>query len=103
MAIFFLLSISSARAAEDITGLEWMELSAGQKMERIRMSMAVLGYHKVFLKDSANAYYNAVSQAIRANPAYYSMDLTQVLAAAASEKDGEVRAALEQYKIKQKS
>lgn len=94
----FLLISAFAFATEDVTGLQWLEMSAGNKMDRIRMSMAVLGVHGVGLKHTANDYYNDVSQKLRFQPSLFNDELTEILALVASEKEPSTKTALEKYR-----
>ena len=92
--------ISPVSAAEDVTGLQWLQLSAGQRMDHVRMSMAVLDYYGIKLKNTANDYYNAVSEKLRTTPQYYRLPLTDILAEVVSKIDPAAKRALEKHRVK---
>ena len=83
---------------EDVSGLEWFELSIGERMDHILASMSVLSHQGVPIKKSMNDYYNAVSEKLRTDPGLYETKITNILASIIYEKDPESRAKLDQFR-----
>ena len=83
---------------EDVTGMEWIELSMGERMDYILASMTVLDRHGVKIKKSMNDYYNAVSDKLRTHPQFYEAKITDILASIIYEKDPSARARLDQFR-----
>ena len=100
----FLLAGSIASASvqaevhKDVTGLEWLELSIGERMDQLLASMLVLTQHGVPLRQALNDYYNLVDERLKKNPGYYGMELTNLLAQAVYENEEGTRGALDKYR-----
>ena len=85
---------------EDVSGMEWFELSIGERMDHILASMSVLNRQGVSIKKSMNDYYNAVSEKLRTNPGLYDTKITNILASIIYDKDPESRAKIDQFRNK---
>ena len=82
----------------EMTGLEWLQAGAGEKMDCVLTSMYILVKHDVPLKRSPNDYYNLVEEKLRANPNLYSSDVTDILALAVYEKEPGTKEALDKLR-----
>lgn len=95
------LVTSAAAQAEvhrDVKGIEWLQLSIGERMDQVLASMVVLTKHGVPLGQPLNDYYNWVDERLKKNPDYYSVDLTDILAQAVYENEKGARAALDKFR-----
>ena len=79
---------SKADAPKEITGLEWLQLSAADRRDRVMMSLFVLSQHGVELDKSKSAgdYYNEVNEKLITHPDLYSSNLTNILASIVDKK-----------------
>lgn len=66
--------------ARDVTGLEWLQLSIGERMDQVVMSLYVLEKYGYTVTRSPNDYYNAVEIKLKVDPGLYSKKLTNILA-----------------------
>ena len=71
---------SSKVVPREVAGLEWLQMSAGDRLDNILTSMYILTQHGVALSKSPNDYVNAVGERLRLNPNLYSANVTNVLA-----------------------
>lgn len=78
-----------------VTGLEWLEMSVGEKTDEIIKSMLVMTQHGVPLGRTPNDYYKAVQQKLNQQPALYGSLLTDILAAEVYDKEPSCREALD--------
>ena len=85
---------------EDVSGMDWFELSLGERMDHILASMSILSHQGVPIKKSMNDYYNAVSEKLRTDPSLYETKITNILASIIYEKDPESRAKIDQFRNK---
>ena len=65
----------------DVTGLEWLQMSIGERMDQVVMSLYVLEKYGYTITKSPNDYYNALEGKLKLDPALYSRKLTNILAA----------------------
>ena len=63
----------------EVTGLEWLEMSMGQRMDQVLASMMALRQRGLEPSRDLNDYYNELSEALKMNPSLYSMSLTEIL------------------------
>jgi hypothetical protein len=83
---------SVPRAAEearprDVTGLEWLQLSIGERMDQVMMSLYVLEKYGYTVTESPNDYYNEVERRLKLDPGLYPKKLTNILAAIVGRED----------------
>ncbi len=105
-AIFWLciglLVTSSVRAAENyekpVSGMEWLEKSIPERLERVRVSMLILHTNGVPVEGSANDYYNALDKKIRREPSIADTDLTNILASVIYDTDPASREVLNKFR-----
>jgi hypothetical protein len=90
-AIFALLAVPAAVFAKEkkvedpqplreLTGIEWMELSIGQRHDHLAWSMFVLGKKGIVFAKTPNEYYHAVYKRLRADMSNYEVGITTILA-----------------------
>lgn len=82
----------------ETTGLEWLQMSIGDRTEAILFSMYVLTQHGVDLAKTGNDYYNAVEEKLKLNPDLYHKDITNILASVVYETEPETRQTLDQWR-----
>ena len=75
-------------------------MSAGERMETVLVSMAVLSKNGIELDQSANDYYNAIYGEIRSHPDLYNVSVTNILANYLYEHDPKLRGLLGRFKKK---
>jgi len=104
MAFFLIASTgqvySASQSSREITGLEWLKMSADKRLDYIVTSMYVLTNHGVDLEKSPNSYYKAVEERLRFNPDFYSANVANILASIVYETEPGARAALDQIRKK---
>lgn len=93
-AVFSAASACAAIENRDVTGLEWLQLSAYERGEHVLRSMAILSRSGAELAGTADRYYDALHERLRRNPAQYGSTLTSLLAALVYETEPSNRAAL---------
>ncbi len=106
VALFFLaLASMSAFANESsqkpVTGMEWLQESIIERLEKVRVSMVILHANGVPVSRSSNDYYNAIEQKIRQEPDKADSDLTSILASIIYKEEPESREALDKFRTKQ--
>jgi len=72
---------------KNTTGLEWLQMSMGERMECILFSMYVLTQSGEQINKSPNDYYDAVGEKLRLNPNLYSENVTSILASIVNKPD----------------
>lgn len=100
MRIFGLLLVLSCLASSNLsaepldpaldknaTGLEWLQMSMGKRMDCILFSMYVLTKSGVPMNKSPNDYYDAVAEKLRLNPSLYSENVTSILASIVNKRE----------------
>ena len=90
----------AAMPQQNVTGLEWLQMSMGERMDSLLASMVVLDKSGVKLKRAPNDYYDAVRESLKAAPDLYSSDLTNILASIVYAKEPDTRPALEKLRSK---
>ena len=86
--------------SKEVTGLTWLQMSAGERMDYLMTSMFILTGHGVKFGKSPNDYYDAVNERLRFNPDLYSANVTNILASIVYEQEPGSREALDQIKKK---
>jgi hypothetical protein len=86
------------RPRGEVTGLEWLQMSIGERTDSILYSMYVLTQHGVELAKTGNDYYNAVEEKLKLNPDLYHKDLTNILASIVYETEPGSREVLDQWR-----
>ncbi len=102
------LSIASAGLADEaskttpepVTGLEWLEMSAGERLDQILMSMYILTHNGVELSQSPDDYDRALEENLVHHPDLYSKSLTDILALIVYDKESQTRPALDKARKK---
>ncbi|MGH7198938.1 MAG: hypothetical protein ACREH5_09410 [Candidatus Omnitrophota bacterium] len=74
-------SVVEPAGPRDVTGLEWLQMSIGERMDQLVMSLYVLEKYGYTVTKSPNDYYNALEGKLKLDPALYSRKLTNILAA----------------------
>ena len=69
----------------DVTGLEWLQMSIGERMDQVVMSLYVLEKYGFTVTASPNDYYNQVESKLKLDQNLYSKKLTNILAAIISQ------------------
>ena len=97
LTFLFILAVSSLSFAEvpkpeqvvlkEATGLEWLQMSMGQRQDCVLSSMYVLSKEGMTLGKSLGEYYDAVGNKLRLNPNLYSESITDILASIVHEKE----------------
>lgn len=82
-----------------MSGLEWLELSVGDRMEEVLKAMYTLDQSGVTLSQTPNDYYNLVEAKIRRDHGLYTTEVTNILASAVYDKEPATRPALDKLKI----
>lgn len=77
-------SVTESSGHRDVTGLEWLEMSIGERMDQVVMSLYVLEKYGYTITESPNDYYNKVENKLKLDPALYSKKLTNILATVVS-------------------
>jgi hypothetical protein len=72
----------------DVTGLEWLQMSIGERMDHVMMSLYVLEKYGYTVTGSPNDYYNEAERRLKLDPGLYPKKLTNILAAIVS-REGE--------------
>src|SRR3990167_5425352 len=88
----FSLSFAEAPKPEKVvlkeaTGLEWLQMSMGERQDCVLSSMYVLSNEGVDLSKTLEDYYDAVGGKLRLNPNLYSESVTDILASIVYEKE----------------
>ena len=86
------------RPVKDVAGIEWLQMSLGDRMDAILASMTLLTKNGVPLDGSPNDYYNMVDEKLRNDPSYYNVTVTQILANIIYGKEAQAREALDKLK-----
>ncbi len=81
-----------------ISGMEWLEQSIVDRLERVRVSMVILHTHGIPVTESSNDYYNALEKKIKREPEIAQSDLTSILASVIYELDPSAREALDKFR-----
>lgn len=89
---------SSQAIVRTPTGLEWLERSMGERLNDVVVSMTLLNQSGVPLAQAPEDYYDAIDTRLRRNPAFYTTDLTELLANHLYEKEPAAREALDHLK-----
>ncbi|OIO39381.1 MAG: hypothetical protein AUJ71_00815 [Candidatus Omnitrophica bacterium CG1_02_49_16] len=92
--------IEKIKHVEDISALEWLQMSIGEKQDHIFASMYNLDQHGVPLHKPASYYYNLVQEKLTANPNLYDVNLTDILSSIVYEKEAGAREILDKMKQK---
>ena len=109
---FYLLFLPAARSEslpardnsyQPVTGLEWMELSAGERVEYLLAAMYLLNKNGVEFSGTEDRYYDAIYKKLQSDPGLYTSQLEDILANTIYEKEPKTRSALDQFRIKGKT
>ncbi len=65
---------------KNATGLEWLQMSMGERMDCILFSMVVLAHNGYPMNKTPNDYYDVVGEKLRLDPSLYSENITSILA-----------------------
>jgi hypothetical protein len=93
---------SSQMLNKKVTGLEWLQMSLGERRDYVRLSMVVLDKQDVPLSHTLLEYFNAIEQKLLHDPDYYGTDITNILALIVYETEPETREALDRMRKKPK-
>lgn len=96
-------SAVQSKPYNETTGLEWLEMSAGDRVENLLAAMLLLNKNGVKLNYTPDHYYDAVYQNLQRDPALYSSSVANVLANDVYEKEAQSREALDKLKNQPKS
>lgn len=72
---------------KNATGLEWLQMSMGERMDCILFSMFVLSKNGYPMNKTPNDYYDAVGEKLRLNPNLYSENITSILASIVNKRE----------------
>ena len=72
---------------KNATGLEWLQMSMGERMDCILFSMFVLSKNGYPMNKTPNDYYDAVGEKLRLNPNLYSENVTSILASIVNKRE----------------
>lgn len=78
----------------DVSGLEWLEMSAGRRLDHVVRSMKILADAGVTMGRTPNDYYNGVHERLRRDPSLYESTVTDILAGYVSARDPKAREVL---------
>jgi hypothetical protein len=85
-------------SSQSIKGLDWLQLSLGERMEYILASMLIMTRHGVEFGKSINDYHDAVAEKLRTHPDLYYTDVTNILASIVYEWEPGTRVALDKLR-----
>jgi hypothetical protein len=100
-AVFFLFVPSCVRAADppsEMTGLEWLEASPGDRTECLVRAMLVLTQSGVPLTRSPKDYEDGLEEFLRRQPELYTQNVTDVLAKYVYEHEPSARASFDKLR-----
>ena len=80
---------------QEITGLEWMQMSGGDRMDNVMAAMFLLSKNGVPINKAPDFYYDVLYQKIQRDPAQYALKITNILANCVYEKEPGSRNALD--------
>ena len=86
--------------AKQVSGLEWLQMSAGERANYVLASMYILHGNGIALNKSPDEYYNAIEEKLTSSPGLYSANLTNILASIVYEKEPGARESLDQFRKK---
>ncbi len=92
--------IDKIQHMEDVPGLEWLQMSVGDKQDQILASLYALNQSGVTIRKPANYYYDLVQEKLNANPNLYNTNLTDILISVVYEKEAGTRKALDKIRKK---
>ena len=106
LALFLLLVSNShsepisanAKDYRPVTGLEWLQMSAGERVENLLAVMYLLNKNGVEFIYEEGHYYDAIYQKIQREPRVYSSTLADILASYLYEKEPKTRPVLDRFK-----
>lgn len=90
-----LFAEAEASPPQDITGLEWLNLTIGDRQQYVFIAMKVLDKNGVPLSNTVLDYYNEIERAIKLKPENYSRSITSILASVVYDSEPGSRAALD--------
>ncbi len=88
----------AVKVYQEVQGLEWMEMSAGERMDHLMAAMYLLNKNGVELSYTPDYYYDAIYQKIQRHPELYSSEIASILANFIYEKEEKARPALDNLK-----
>ena len=91
---------TAKQAPNDVTGLEWLQMSIGNRMDCVIASMVALTQLGVNFSQSPNDYDNAVEEKLRLDPGLYATNITNLLASIVYEKEPGNQDALNRFRKK---
>jgi hypothetical protein len=89
------------RPLPDVTGLEWLQMSVGERNDHLLASMVTLAHNGVRLAKNAEDYYGDIHKAVRLDPSLNDVPLTTILAQRAYEREPSARPALDALRAHQ--
>lgn len=81
----------------EATGLEWLQMSVGERNAQILASMMRLTKAGVAFTDPLDEYYRAVYDAVRRDASLYETPVTQIVARHARRREPKARPALDAF------
>ena len=94
--------VDQKRVYNETTGLEWLEMSAGDRVENLIAAMLLLDKNGVKLSYAPDHYYDTLYQKLQRDPALYSSSVTNILADDVYEKEPLSRESLDKLKNRPK-
>ena len=85
---------------KEVTGFEWLQMSAGDRRDYVEVSMAILYKNGIPLNYSLFEYFNAIEQKLLRDNGYYGTSVTNILAAVVYETEPKAREALDRARAK---
>jgi hypothetical protein len=98
LAFICLLVISLpayAASLNDVSGLQWLQMSLGEQTDQIEISMTVLVKNGVELTNTRRDYLNKVQQRLISKPELYEKNIIDILALIVYEEEPLARNALD--------
>jgi len=86
---------------QEVHGLEWMEMSAGERMDHLMATMYFLNKNGIELSQAPNYYYDALYHKIERDPNIYMSSISNILANWIYEKEPKSRPALDRFRSKE--
>ena len=90
----------STKLYQEVQGLEWMEMSAGERMDHLMATMYLLNKNGVELSYEPEHYYDALYRKIQRDPSLNTSSIANILANCIYEKEYASRPALDLLKKK---
>jgi hypothetical protein len=90
--------VAAAEPVQEVTGIEWLQMSMTERMEQILLSMAILAQSGVQSRRTPLECYDLVHDAVRRGPAQHGRRLSRILADKLYDTEPAVRLSLDRLR-----